>query len=90
MLLWVSAKPVGASGVEFPVAGDDEDGGGFILEVDIEKYFDTMDYGHLRNFLDKRVRDGVLKKVINRWLKVEVMEEERIYYPGGVGHPKGV
>ena len=37
-----------------------EMGGGWILEVDIRKFFDTIDHGHLREFLQRRVRDGVL------------------------------
>lgn len=31
--------------------------GGWILEVDIRKFFDTLDHGHLRMFLQRRVRD---------------------------------
>ena len=37
-----------------------EMGGGCVLEVDIQGYFDTMDHGHLRRILDQRVRDGIL------------------------------
>jgi retron-type reverse transcriptase len=33
--------------------------GGWVLDVDIKSFFDTIDHGHLRSFLDKRVRDGV-------------------------------
>jgi RNA-directed DNA polymerase len=38
--------------------------GGYVLELDIEKCFDTLDHGHLRGFLDKRVRDGAIRKAI--------------------------
>ncbi len=34
--------------------------GGCVLEVDIRKFFDNLDHGHLRQFLQRRVRDGVL------------------------------
>jgi hypothetical protein len=30
-------------------------GGGFVLEVDIRSFFDEIDHGHLRGFLDRRV-----------------------------------
>ncbi|OHB68124.1 MAG: hypothetical protein A2V70_14015 [Planctomycetes bacterium RBG_13_63_9] len=33
-----------------------QSGGGWILEVDIRKFFDTLDHGHLRRFLQQRVR----------------------------------
>jgi len=62
--------------------------GGFVLELDIQKYFDTIDWGHLRNFLGRRVRDGVLQRVINKWLKAGVMEEGIVQHPEG-GTPQG-
>jgi RNA-directed DNA polymerase len=62
--------------------------GGFVLELDIQNYFDTIDHELLRGILDKRVRDGVLRRVINKWLKAGVMEEGRIQHPEG-GTPQG-
>ena len=41
--------------------------GGWILEVDIRKFFDFLSHEHLRDFLQHRLRDGVLKKLINKW-----------------------
>ena len=32
--------------------------GGWVLEVDVRKFFDTMDHGHMREFLCRRVLDG--------------------------------
>jgi group II intron reverse transcriptase/maturase len=63
-------------------------GGGWILEVDIRKFFDTLDHAHLRRFLQKRVRDGVLKRLIGKWLKAGVMEEGSVSYPEA-GSPQG-
>ncbi len=62
--------------------------GGWVLEVDIRKFFDTLDPGHLRSFLDQRVRDGVLRRVIDKWLKAGVLEEGGISYPE-LGSPQG-
>jgi group II intron reverse transcriptase/maturase len=62
--------------------------GGWILEVDIRKFFDTLDHAHLRAFLKQRVRDGVLLRLIGKWLKAGVMEEGRVWYPE-VGSPQG-
>ena len=47
-------------------------GGGWVLEVDIKSFFDTLDHGHLRSFLDRRVRDGVIRRMIDKWLKAGV------------------
>jgi RNA-directed DNA polymerase len=52
-------------------------GGGWVIEIDIQRFFDTLEHGHLRDFLDRRVRDGVLRRVIDKWLKAGVMEEGR-------------
>ncbi|HKB37121.1 MAG TPA: group II intron reverse transcriptase/maturase [Gemmataceae bacterium] len=67
--------------------------GGWVLEVDIRKFFDTLDHGHLRTFLRLRVRDGVLLRLIDKWLKAGVMEDGSVSYPeagapqGGVASP---
>jgi group II intron reverse transcriptase/maturase len=49
-------------------------GGGWVLEADISSFFDTLDHKTLRSFLDRRVRDGVIRKMIDKWLKAGVLE----------------
>jgi group II intron reverse transcriptase/maturase len=63
-------------------------GGGWILEVDIRKFFDTLDHAHLRTFLRHRVLDGVLLRLIGKWLKAGVLEDGNISYPDA-GSPQG-
>src|ERR1700677_4432349 len=65
--------------------------GGWVLEVDIRKFFDTLDHSHLRTFLQLRVRDGVLLRLIGKWLKAGVMENGCVSYPdsGSPGSPQG-
>ncbi len=62
--------------------------GGWVLEVDIRKFFDNLDHGHLRKFLRLRVRDGVLLRLIDKWLKAGVMEDGSVSYPDA-GTPQG-
>ena len=62
--------------------------GGYVLEVDIRKFFDNLDHGHLRTFLQLRVRDGVLMRLIGKWLKAGVMEDGSVSYPDS-GSPQG-
>ena len=62
--------------------------GGWILEVDIQKFFDNLDHGHLRTFLQQRVRDSVLLRLIGKWLKAGVMENGSVSYPDS-GSPQG-
>jgi RNA-directed DNA polymerase len=62
--------------------------GAVVLEVDIQAFFDSLDHGHLRSFLDLRVRDGVIRRVIDKWLKAGVLEEGSVSYPEA-GTPQG-
>jgi RNA-directed DNA polymerase len=63
-------------------------GGGWIVEVDIRKFFDTIDHGHLRAFLKRRVRDGVLLRLIDKWLGAGVLEDGCVTHPEH-GSPQG-
>jgi group II intron reverse transcriptase/maturase len=63
-------------------------GGCWVLEVDIRSYFDTLKRKHLREFISKRVRDGVILRVLGKWLNAGVMEEGAIHYPEE-GTPQG-
>jgi group II intron reverse transcriptase/maturase len=49
-------------------------GGGWVVEVDIRKFFDTLDHARLRELLQRRIRDGVLLQLIGKWLKAGIME----------------
>ena len=63
-------------------------GGGWVLEVDIKSFFDTMDHGQLRAFLEQRVRDGVIRRAIGKWLKAGVFEDGSVHR-AGAGTPQG-
>jgi RNA-directed DNA polymerase len=63
-------------------------GGGWILEVDIRKFFDTLDHAQLRELLKQRVRDGVLLRLIGKWLNAGVLEEGNLSFPD-TGTPQG-
>lgn len=62
--------------------------GGWVLEADIQGFFDNLDRGHLRSFLDNRVRDGHLRRTIDKWLKAGVLEGGDVSYPEE-GTPQG-
>jgi len=60
----------------------------WVLEVDIEKYFDTIDQEQLMRLVKHRISDRRMLKTIGKWLKAGVLEE------GGVqetllGTPQG-
>ena len=63
--------------------------GGWIVDVDLRKFFDTIDHGHLREFLKRRVRDGVILRLIGKWLNAGVLEDGVRNHPGARVRPRG-
>src|SRR5262249_43167487 len=63
-------------------------GGNWIVEVDIRKFLDTIDHGHFRALLQRRVRDGVLLRLIGKWLNAGVLEDGCLAHPEA-GAPQG-
>jgi RNA-directed DNA polymerase len=47
----------------------------WIVDVDLRKFFDTIDHGHLRELLKRRVRDGVILRLIGKWLNAGVLDD---------------
>lgn len=62
--------------------------GGIVVEFDIQKFFDTLDHKQLREFLGLRVRDGVLLRLIGKWLNAGVMEQGAVTR-SELGTPQG-
>ena len=62
--------------------------GKWVLEVDIRNFFGTLEHNLLRDIVRKRVRDGVLLRLISKWLNAGVMEDGAIEYPEA-GTPQG-
>jgi RNA-directed DNA polymerase len=65
-----------------------ERGGRWVLDVDVRKYFASISHAKLRELLARRVTDGVVRRLIDKWLKAGVLEEGQLYYPDA-GTPEG-
>lgn len=63
-------------------------GGGWVVKVDIRRFFDTVPHDQLRTVLRRRVGDGVLMRLIGKWLKAGVMEAGQ-WQRLGEGTPQG-
>ena len=48
--------------------------GGWVLEVDISKFFDTVDRQCLRDIIRQRLVDGVVVRLLGKWLNAGVLE----------------
>ena len=53
----------------------------YIIDADIKNYFGSIDHGTLREVLDERMKDGVVRRTIDKWLKAGIMDEGNISYP---------
>jgi len=47
----------------------------WVIDIDIRKYFDSIPHSHLRSFLDRRVTDGVIRRMIDKWLNAGAVED---------------
>src|SRR5690606_13487432 len=65
-----------------------DNGGGWVLEVDIESFFDSLCHATLRDLLSQRVRDGVILRAIGKWLNAGVLEDGQLRRPES-GTPQG-
>ena len=62
--------------------------GGWLVEVDIRKFFDTVDHTYLREILGQRIGDGVLLRLIGKWLNAGIVEGLDLSHPDE-GTPQG-
>src|SRR6202011_3054706 len=51
---------------------------GWILEIDIRAYFDSIVREQLIEMIEKRVNDGSVLRLIQKWIKIGVIEEGRL------------
>ena len=63
-------------------------GGGWVIDLDIRRYFETIDHRQLRAMLDQRVRDGVIRRALGKWMNAGVMESGIVEY-AEAGTPQG-
>ncbi len=60
----------------------------WVIDADLKSYFDSISHTHLRSFLDLRIKDGVVRRMIDKWLKAGVLEEGTLHRPVA-GTPQG-
>src|SRR5215470_3334253 len=51
---------------------------GWILEIDITAYFDSIVREQLMELVEKRISDGSVLQLIRKWIKVGVIEQGRL------------
>ena len=51
----------------------------WVLDADIRSFFDTIDHGWMKKFLEHRVTDKRLVRLLMKWLAAGVMEEGKLH-----------
>lgn len=60
----------------------------WVLDADIRGFFDTIDHGWLVKFIEHRIGDRRVVRLIQKWLAAGVMEDGT-WRPSEVGSPQG-
>jgi len=60
----------------------------YIIDADMQNYFGSINHQCLRELLDRRIKDGVIRKMIDKWLKAGILEDGQVMYPVE-GTPQG-
>jgi RNA-directed DNA polymerase len=60
----------------------------YIIDADLKDYFGSIPHGLLREFLARRVNDGVIRKMLDKWMKAGILENGQVKYPEE-GTPQG-
>ena len=56
--------------------------GNWVLDIDIRGFFDTLDHGWLVTFVEHRVADRRVVRLIQKWLNAGVLEDGTILWTG--------
>ena len=62
--------------------------GGWVVDLDIQAFFDTLDHRQLQEMVRERVQDGVVRRLIGKWLRAGVSEGGRVIR-SRLGTPQG-
>ena len=60
----------------------------YIIDADLKNYFGSIPHDLLREFIARRVNDGVIRKMLDKWMKAGILEEGQVSYPTE-GTPQG-
>jgi RNA-directed DNA polymerase len=65
------------------------EGYGYVVDIDLEKYFDTVNHDKLMVFVGRKIKDKRVMKLIGRYLRCGAVMEEGVVIETRRGTPQG-
>ncbi len=63
-------------------------GGVWLVDADVQGFFDSVNHGPLQQILRQRVNDGGIVRLVGKWLKAGILDGEKLTHPE-TGTPQG-
>ncbi len=64
-------------------------GYGYAVDLDLEKFFDTVNHDILMHLIGKKIRDKMVLRLIGRYLRAGILDKEGNILPTTIGTPQG-
>ena len=61
----------------------------YVVEADIKSYFDSIDHEWLEKMLELRIDDNAFIRLIRKWLRARILEEDGKLIDPATGTPQG-
>ena len=61
----------------------------WVLDLDISKFFDTVEHGWFIKFIEHRIGDKRILRLIKQWIKVGIIDEHGHRQQSSIGTPQG-
>lgn len=66
-----------------------KDGYMWVVDLDLRKFFDTVNHSKLIQLLSDRIEDGRVVSLIHKFLRAPICEEGEVGKPNSIGTPQG-
>ena len=61
----------------------------YAVDLDLEKFFDTVNHDILMHFVAMKIRDKTVLRLIGRYLRAGIQDRDDKTYPTAIGVPQG-
>lgn len=66
-----------------------KDGYVWVVDLDLRKFFDTVNHSKLIQLLSERIKDGRVISLIHKFLRAQISEDGKVGKPNTIGTPQG-